>query len=225
MTILTSYTYAKSIDASSGIRVQGDDTLFPQNSYCVRCDRALSAFDTRHRFVTSGLWDLPVGKGKHVNISNAFANALVGDWQVGSILTIQSGFPITVSIGGTDRSGTGSGYDRANATGLSPYLSSPTPSAWFNLAAFQLQPAGTLGNLGRNAVVGPGMVTWDFSLHKDFRTTEQQRLEFRWELFNAANHPVWATPNTNVNNPGTFGTITGTRTNMRQMQFALKYVF
>jgi len=44
-------------------------------------------------------------------------------------------------------------------------------------------------------------------------------------LFNAANHPVWATPNTNANNPGSFGTITGTRLSMRQMQLALKYVF
>ena len=54
-------------------------------------------------------------------------------------------------------------------------------------------------------MVGPGVVTFDFSLDKDFRTTEKQRLEFRWELFNAANHPVWATPNTNANNAGSFG--------------------
>jgi hypothetical protein len=205
--------------------VQGDDVLFLQNSYCVRCDRGLSAFDTRQRFVTSAMWDLPIGKGKRVNIANRFANAVIGDWQTGSIITFQSGFPISVNIGGTDRSGTGSGYDRPNATGLSPYPSSQTPSSWFNLAAFQLQPAGTLGNLGRNAVVGPGMLTWDFSLHKDFRTTEKQRLEFRWELFNAANHPVWASPNYNANAPSQFGVITGTRINMRQMQFALKYVF
>ena len=85
--------------------------------------------------------------------------------------------------------------------------------------------AGTFGNAGRNSLVGPGMVTWDFSLHKDFRTVEKQRLEFRWELFNAANHPVWATPNVNANAPQQFGAITGTRINMRQMQFALKYVF
>ncbi len=62
-TLLTSYTWSKSQDHSSGIRVQGQDTLFPQNSYCVKCEWALSAYDTRHRFVTSTLYDLPVGKG------------------------------------------------------------------------------------------------------------------------------------------------------------------
>jgi len=225
VTLLTSYTYARSIDVSSGIRVQGDDTLFPQNSYCIKCDRGLSAFDTRQRFVASGMYDLPVGKGKHVNITNPFANSVIGGWQVGSIFTVQSGFPITPTIGGTDRSGTGSAFDRPDATGINPYPSQQTPSNWFNLAAFALAPAGKLGSAGRNSLVGPGMVTWDLSLHKDFNFTEKQRLEFRWELFNAANHPVWASPNYNANSPSQFGTITGTRTNMRQMQFALKFVF
>jgi hypothetical protein len=225
LTLLASYTYAKSLDVSSGIRVQGDDTLFPANSYCVKCEYGLSAFDTRQRFVATGLWDVPVGKGKKVNISNKVVNVALGDWQMGSIVTLQSGFPITPNIGGTDRSGTGGGFDRPNATGVSPYLDNPTTSKWFNLAAFTVPTPGTYGNVGRNSVVGPGVVAFDFSLHKDFKITETHRLEYRWELFNAANHPVWATPNTNANSAGSFGSITGTRLSMRQMQMALKYVF
>ena len=93
LTLLTSYTFAKSQDDSSGIRVQGDDTLFPQNSYCRKCEWALSAFDARHRFVTSDLCDVPIGKGRVVNVTNPLANAMVGGWQVGSIWTVQSGFP------------------------------------------------------------------------------------------------------------------------------------
>jgi len=88
-----------------------------------------------------------------------------------------------------------------------------------------LQAPGTLGNAGRNTLVGPGMVSWDFSTHKDFRIREGQTLQFRWEVFNMPNHPVWSNPNANANNSGTFGVIGGTRTNMRNMQFALKYVF
>ena len=225
VTLLASYTYAKSIDNSSGIRTQGDDTLFPQNSYCMSCERGLSSFDTKHRFVATGMWDLPIGKGKKLNITNRVANVIVGDWQVGSILTLQSGFPITPNIGGSDRSNTGAGFDRPNATGVSPYPSSQTTAQWFNLAAFSVAAPGTFGNAGRNSIVGPGMMTWDFSLHKDFRVTETSRFELRWELFNAANHPVWASPNYNANSPASFGTITGTRVNMRQMQLALKYVF
>ncbi|MBS1875505.1 MAG: TonB-dependent receptor [Acidobacteria bacterium] len=225
LTLLASYTWAKSIDDASGIRVQDGDTLFPQNSYCVECERGVSAFDTRHRFITSGLWDIPVGRGRAMDVKNPVLNAIIGGWQIGSILMVQSGFPLTPTIGGTDRSGTGSAFDRPNATGLSPYVSNPSPAQWFNIAAFALQPAGTLGNAGRESIVGPGMFTWDFSTHKDFQIHEGHRIEFRWEAFNAANHPVWGTPNSNANSSASFGTITGTRINMRQMQCALKYVF
>ncbi len=225
VTLLTSYSYAKSIDDSSGIRVQGDDTLFPQNSYCVRCERGLSAFDTRQRFVTSGLWDIPIGKGRRVNLQNSFVDAVAGGWQLGSIVTVQTGFPITASVGGSDRSGTGGGYDRPNATGISPYKSDPIPASWFNLAAFTPNTLGTFGTAGRNTLIGPRLLTWDFSTHKDFRIREGQTLQFRWEAFNVMNHPVWSSPNANANNPSTFGVISGTRVGMRQMQFALKYVF
>ncbi len=225
LTALGSYTFAKSIDDTSGIRTQGDDTLFPQNSYCLACERALSSFDTRHRFVTSWLYDLPVGKSRKLAIQNPVLNAIIGDWQIGSIFTWQSGFPITPNVGGSDRSGTGGGFDRPNATGVSPYRDNPNPDAWFTLAAFTPNAAGTLGNVGRNSVTGPRVFSWDFSTHKDFRITEGQRLEFRWEAFNFPNHPAWGTPNTNANSPAAFGTIRGTRIAMRQMQFALKYVF
>ena len=116
------------------------------------------------------VWDIPIGKGRQVDISESgWRTRLVGGWQVGSILTLQSGFPITPNIGGSDRSGTGGGFDRPNATGVSPYLDNPTPTKWFNLAAFSVQPAGTYGNAGRNSWSGPGIVAFDFSLHKDFQ--------------------------------------------------------
>jgi hypothetical protein len=224
--VLSSYTYAKSLDDSSGIRVQGQDTLFPQNSYCRKCEWGLSAFDTRHRFVTSALWDLPIGKGRKVDVQNGFVNAFAGGWQTGVIWTVQSGFPQTVTIGGIDRSGAGGLFDRPNATGISPYLDNPTPSRWYNIQAFALQPAGTFGNVGRNSVVGPSFFTTDFSAHKEFRMpySEQHTLQFRFEAFNVFNHPVWGSPNVNTQSTG-FGSVTGTAVAMRQLQFALKYYF
>jgi hypothetical protein len=224
--LLASYTYARSVDDSSGIRVQGQDTLFPQNSYCLKCEWGLSAFDTRHRFVTSALWDLPIGRGRQVDVQNAFANAFVGGWQLGGIWTVQSGFPQTITIGGTDRSGAGGLFDRPNATGISAYASNPTPSRWFNSAAFVLQPAGTFGNVGRNTAIGPGLFTLDFSAHKEFRMpySERHTLQFRFEAFNILNHPAWGAPNSNTQSSG-FGTVTGTAVAMRQLQMALKYLF
>ncbi len=224
--ILSSYTYAKSIDEASGIRVQGQDTLFPQNSYCLRCERGLSAFDTKHRFVTSALYDLPIGKGRQVNIENGVANAVIGGWQIGGIFTLQSGFPQTISIGGTDRSGAGGLFDRPNATGANPNLDSRNTSLWINPAAYVLQPAATFGNVGRNTFIGPSFRTLDFSAHKEFVMPwkENHRLQYRLEAFNAMNHPVWGAPNGNILSSG-FGQITGTAIAMRQLQMALKYAF
>ena len=78
LSVISSYTYAKSMDDTSGIRVQGFDTLYPQNSGCLSCERGLSAFNVKHRFVTSVLYDLPVGKGKALNVTNPFAECRGG---------------------------------------------------------------------------------------------------------------------------------------------------
>ena len=225
-TILSSYTYSKSQDDSSGIRVQNQDTLFPQNSYCRKCEWALSAYDTRHRLVTSTLYELPIGKGRQVDVTNPFLDAVAGGWQAGFIWTVQSGFPETPTVGGTDISGNGAGFDRPNTTGVSPYVSNASPSLWFNPAAFTQNLPGTFGSAGRNSLIGPGLLTLDFSAHKEFRIpgTEQHRLQYRFEAFNVMNHPVWGAPNLNVRSSG-FGTITGTLVPMRQLQMALKYSF
>src|SRR5213075_819842 len=121
----TAYTHSISIDDSSGIRVQGYDTLFPQNSYCQRCERGLSSFDTRNRLVIAPLYELPIGKGKMLNINNRFANTIIGGWQVGGILMLQSGIPQTITIGGFDQSVTGGNYDRPDATGTSSAAANP----------------------------------------------------------------------------------------------------
>lgn len=225
-TMLSSYTLSRSQDDSSGIRVQGQDTLFPQNSYCRKCEWALSAFHEKHRFVTSTLYDLPVGRGRKVDVSNPLLNGVAGGWQIGGIWTVQSGFPITPTVGGADRSGNGAGFDRPDATGVSPYLSNNVPSRWWSTAAFTPNAPGTFGNAGRNSLIGPKYFTVDFSAHKEFRMfyKDTHQLQFRLEAFNVLNHPVWGIPNANVTSSG-FGTITGTAVSMRQMQLALKYSF
>ncbi|MBM3782844.1 MAG: carboxypeptidase regulatory-like domain-containing protein [Acidobacteria bacterium] len=238
ITYLMSYTYAKSLDTATAIRNQGGDTLFPQNSYCRTCEYARSSHDTRHRFVTSALWDVPVGKGRKIDIENGFANAIIGGWQLGSIVTLQSGFPITVTVSG-DPSNTGGQFDRPMATGAAVALDNGNPSQWFNWQAFTRPVDGTFGNVGRNTLNSPGIFGWDFSVLKNFPMgfSEKHNLQFRFEAFNFPNHPNWGNPNTNLasaifpagslvpSSQGSFATITGTRTNMRNLQFALKYSF
>ncbi|HCC57687.1 MAG TPA: hypothetical protein DEQ47_10575 [Solibacterales bacterium] len=226
LTFLAAYTWSKSIDESSSIRTNDGDTLFPQNSYCLRCERALSIFNTAHRFVNSVLYDIPLGHGRMLDVPNRFLNAVAGGWQLGSIFTYQTGFPLTVNSNARDTSNIGAGFDRPNATGIDPVLprDQQTTEHFFNKAAFAPQVFGTFGNVGRNTLIGPRILDLDASLIKDFHFTEQKMLQFRWETFNATNHPNWGNPDTNFYSAG-FGTIGSTRTPMRQMQFALKLIF
>jgi outer membrane receptor protein involved in Fe transport len=225
LTYLVGYTWSKSIDTGSSIRTHDGDTLFPQNSNCRACERALSSFHVAHRFTGSALYDLPFGKGRPVNIENGFVNALAGGWQLQSIFSYQTGFPITVTSG-RDQSNTGAGFDRPNATGAEVDLprSEQSTARFFNTAAFVLQPFGEHGNVGRNTLIGPRIFGFDAAFHKDFYFTEQHHLEFRFEAFNALNHPVWGNPNTSVTSPA-YGTIGSTRRDMRQLQLGLKFVF
>ena len=237
LTILSGYTFSKSIDNGSGVRTLGSDALYPQNAYCLSCERGRSVFDQRHRFVTSVVYALPFGKGR-AHLNHGIAGKLAGGWDLNSIFTLASGFPLNI-VPGSDRSQTSTGYDRTNATGASPKLDNPSPNQWFNIAAFSLQPLGTYGNAGRNVAQGPGVFDWDFSTLKNFYFTEKKYLQFRFEVFNFLNHPNFGDPNLTLGNnrldasgvpivgTGSFGTITSTRAgiNMRELQFSLKLIF
>lgn len=248
LSLIAAYTHAVAIDTTSAIRIQGYDTLFPQNSYCRKCERALSSFDTRDRLVVSPLYELPIGKGKMLNITNPVMNAIAGGWQVGGILTLQSGIPATINIGGQDNSLTQSTYDRPNATGLASAATNPGTGGWYNRAAYVVAPVGSFGNVGRNSATSPGIYTVNAEVHKNIRMpyNERHQLQFRAEAFNLFNHPVWGEPQRNILAgaaiPGApanaahagFGVISGLLNQlngfppsipMRQIQLGLKYTF
>src|SRR2546426_5455302 len=225
LTYLFGYTWSKSIDYGSAIRVHDTDVLFPQSSYNLRAERGLSSFNQDHRAVTSVLYDLPIGKGRRFLGDGGIADAIIGGWQLGSIFTVGSGFPATV-IDNRDQSNTGIGYDRPNATGQYPVLPRGVrhPQRRFHTAAFALQPYGSFGTAGRETVITPRSIQFDFSAHKEFRIVENHALQFRFEAFNLPNHPNWGNPDLSFTSQ-TFGRINSTRTNMREIQVALKYMF
>ena len=225
LTYLMGYTFSKSIDTASGIRNNNGDVLFPQNSGCMQCERGLSSFNVAHRLTTSALFEVPVGKGKRFLNTGGVANAALGGWQISTIVTVQTGFPFTVSSG-ADQSNAGIATDRPNTNGATVPLprGQQDPQRFFNTSAFSLQPFGAFGNVGRNTVIGPGIINLDFSTAKNFRIREGHQLEFRFEAFNVPNHPNWGLPNGAVNSPS-FGKVTSTATDMRDMQFGLKYIF
>ncbi|MCX6636359.1 MAG: carboxypeptidase-like regulatory domain-containing protein, partial [Acidobacteria bacterium] len=188
LTYLLGYTWSKSIDTTSAIRGTNVD-IFPQDSYCLSCDRGYSAFNTPHRMVTSIMYELPFGKGKPLANLGGVVNQIVGGWQLGTIATIQSGRPLNMQAG-FDVSGTNHyGEIRLSATGQDQYAASPTSNGWFNPAGFTLSAPGTYGNMSRNRLMGPSTTGIDFSTLKNFYIREGHQLQFRFEAFNFPNHP------------------------------------
>jgi Carboxypeptidase regulatory-like domain len=234
LTYLASYTWSKSLDDGSAIRGTSTDIL-PQDSRCLICDYGYSSFNIPNRFVTSVLYDLPFGKGRPFANTGGIVNQVIGGWQVASIVTWQSGLPINTDSS-VDTAGTsGYGEVRLDSTGISPNLpkGKRTLAHWFNPAAFALPAPGTFGNMSRNNLEGPSFFDWDASAIKTFPIHESQALEFRFEMFNAPNHPNWASPNPNWSSstpkPGpAFLSITSTANapnSMREIQGALKFIF
>ena len=113
--------------------------------------------------------------------------------------------------------------DRPNVTGY-PYFKLTTGLLpWLNPYAFSFSAPGTFGNSGRCSLEAPGYFDVDAALSRYFNVTENQRLELRFEFFNATNHVNFAAPDPVVTDP-TFGEILGD-VSPRILQFALKYTF
>ena len=236
-TLLSSYAWGRTIDNGSGVRTTDGDALTPSNNYNLRAERGLSAFQFKHRLTNSFLYELPVGKGKrYLGSASRAADMVLGGWQLGGIITLQSGFPASIFCGpGNWQNNDTTCY--ADATGINPDLPSDQrgPSRWFNLAAFanrvgiannrpQDITAYRYGNAGRNVLIGPRIVGVDMSVAKNFMIGEKSRVELRGEFFNLPNHPIFGNPGTS---PGstTYGVIGGTRIDPRDVQIALKFVF
>ena len=229
LSVISSYTRGKSLDDTSGVRNQGNDNLYPQDSECVVCEYGRSAFDVKNRVVASVLYELPIGPGKLVPVNNKGLEAAIGGWQIGGIFTHQTG-QVGTPLLGVDNASIASpfgNFDRPNPTGQSPYLSGSARSLndWVNKAAYATPTAGTFGSLQRGSFTGPGYTNLDASLHKTFNMpyNERHQLAIRFEAFNSLNHPNWNNPSLSLSS-STFGRISGTSP-MRQLQLAGKYQF
>jgi hypothetical protein len=151
-------------------------------------DRGPCNFDIRHIFNTT-LVALSEVKG-----GNPWVNRLLSNWQVAPLFHVASGQPVIVTTG-SDRSLTGLNNDRPIQVLPDVYASShgcngaPPCYQWLNPAAFTPNPIGGFGNVGRDAVRGPGLLNLDLGLSRIFKMTERFNLEARAEAFNIINHP------------------------------------
>ena len=214
-TLLANYTWAKSIDQGSGA---GTDFPSYTDNNNFAFDRGLSDFSVPNRFVTSGVWDLPLlGGGSRI------LRAVSNNWNVSGILTAQSGQPFSI-FSGYDNSLTGNGLDRADQVG-SPARPSGVNSLteWFNTQAFVPNAIGTYGDTGRNFLFGPGLFDIDMSVSRSIPLMEGTKLIFRADSFNTLNHPNFGQPSNTITS-GTYGSITSAL-DPRILQFSGKFVF
>jgi hypothetical protein len=219
---LVSYTWSKSLDWQSDPYVNSEP-----NFYNLKGDWGPSDYNRTNLFVLSGVYQLPIGRGKLLlSNPNGIVQAIAGNWSVGSIVTLDSGAPFNVLAGG-DVANTGGPNQRAERTGASPYSGAgfhQNAKDWLNKAAFAVPAPFTYGNEGRNDIVGPAFKNFDFNAAKTFPLFENLNLQFRAEFFNILNHTNYSNPDNGVQD-GAFGQILTAAGPGRQVQFALKLVF
>jgi hypothetical protein len=218
---LVSYTWSKNLD---------DPNLF-DSSYCqvpwnLKADRSVSNTNLPNMLKGSFIYELPFGPGKQFTTSSRVLNAIIGRWQANGIFTAQSGMPVTVVLpGDVDNIGfTGwPGYMRPNLVGT-PYPATKTAGDWLNASAFATPANYTYGNMARNALRGPHLISFDGSLFREHVFKETKRLQFRVEAFNFINSDQLGNPSTTLSSPQ-FGQIFYTSIPAREIQLSLKFLF
>jgi hypothetical protein len=213
LTVNLSYAFSHSIGDTAG----SGEALPVQNPACLACERGDNDFDVRQTLNGSVLYSLPFGAGRR-HLQHGVASRLAGGWSLGGIWNVRSGLPLNVTINRGDEiwrdTVTGAYVEGPNSVpmvnvpgggegrpalrpnlvpGVAPYMSGGGV-LWLNPAAFAAPLPGTFGNLGRNALRGPGFSQLDFQVSRAFPITETQAVTFRFDVFNALNHANFANP-------------------------------
>ena len=163
----------------------------------------------------------------HFGNASPVVKALLNDWTISAIVTLQSGTPMTITSG-LDRNFDGLTNDRADING-DPKLDSGRPreeliEQWVNTTVFSQPAIGAAGNSSRSIVEGPGYRNVDLGVFRDIPLVGQTRLQVRFEATNVFNIVNLVNPGTNLNAPATFGKIRSAR-DMRRIQLGARVSF
>lgn len=229
------YTYGHVL-SNVGTTLSGSNGFGTPDPLNLATAYSSAAWDIRHSFTTSFVYDLPFGRGRMFGSNmNPVANAVLGGWQANGILSFRTGSPITIRSGsctgiinGACRPDVVSGKDPKNAPS-----NGRSPDQWFDISAVKIPAPNTQGNLGLQAINGPGIGNVDMSLFKDVKLSDRFKIQFRAESFNLTNSPQFGAPDNNANynaagqlTNGNFGKIGGTVSGSeRHYQFSLRFMF
>ncbi|HZQ20040.1 MAG TPA: carboxypeptidase regulatory-like domain-containing protein [Terriglobales bacterium] len=212
---LASYTWSKSIDNASSFE-NSVNPIDPSRS------RSLSLFDARHRLVFSNFWQIP-GPSRQL-----WTHHLLEGWALSTIFTLQSGFPIRMTSENDQELMSSFDFESAGEPEqIGPFRRlSPQSSGgyYFDPASFTDAPLGQIGNTPRTICCGPGIANLDLGIHKTFSLNEEEKLEFRAEIFNILNHTQFMNPDGDITDGASFGQVSGAR-DPRLIQFALRLTF
>jgi hypothetical protein len=233
--LTANYTWSKSIDNDQSTATGGEGNGFaaPLDSFNEGLVRGCSNFDIPHAFTATGLYTLPVGRGKAFasNIS-PWLNTVVGGWDLGGLLIWESGSPFTVSSGFATGAGTGATFaDYTGSRTIGGITTSPLgPGVYYftpaQIANFAEPAAGTYGSSGRNIFRGPQFFNLDSSLVKHFVIKEHKTLTFRAEAYNLFNNVDFANPSVTLSGSKVaLGRISSVVNNPRILQLALRFDF
>ena len=204
------YTYSHGLSNSFSQSFFGGGGV--QDTYGPQLDYGNSAINVAHVFSFSYIWDIPFMKDK-----KGFQGTVLGGWKYSGITAIQSGISLTPGLSVSNQ-GLASRPDL-----VSPISYPKTPSEWFSTSSFAAPGYGFFGTAANGSLTGPGLVTFDMALYKDFRLTERQTIQFRAELFNIFNHTNFSGISTSLG-AGNFGQVTSAL-DPRIVEFALRYHF
>jgi len=223
------YTWSKCMSDAIGYYgaggQSGSQSAYWQNVYDAASEWGPCFYDVSHVGTGNIIYELPFGRGRAFGTNmNKFANGIVGGWQVGGILSLHGGFPLTIRASDSTKTGSrgarancivpGTVFGKQNAITGGGYL-------WFDPSAYGAQ-TGTFGNCGVGTIRGPGLASLDLSLVKHFVITEHQNLEVRGEAINVSNTPILNAPGHSLGS--SLGYIRSSQ-GARNVQVALKYNF
>jgi hypothetical protein len=244
VTLQSSYTFSRNIDTTQASTffsdaTNGTTTAFPEFPN-LNYNKGLADYHAKHNWVVNFTWNLPFARNL-----KGLKKSLLDGWQLAGINNVRSGNPLTVFVqANRSRSlwqpslGPGIGRDRASIAPGFTYESAVLggPDQYFDPAAFRLPPAGTLGNTGRGAFIGPNYRSFDLSASKNIRVTrlgEAGNFQIRVEAFNLFNRANFSPPaltafggTSDSEAPlPTFGRIRSTVGSSRQIQLGLRLAF
>ena len=218
----SAYTWSHAIDNATD-PADTATVIVPQNPNDIRAEKASANFDLRHRFVSSVIYEVPIGRPGRLLGDRRLARWVLGGWSLAGILAAQTGFPLSPTLSSNPANTTTPARPDCLRDGNLP-RGQRTIDRWYSVSAFEIPAQFTFGNCGRHVLRAPGFTNLDLLIAREFRIAAGKRLELRAEVFNLTNAVHLGQPDIVIDQPQA-GRITSTQAPARQMQLGLRFVF